>query len=226
MALGFLKKLTKTPKFLRFALGNSWLDEAGAAGGFVTGGPGGAAAGSAAGTLVANKAQGNGWKPGHALSSGLKAGSAALGAQSLGLKGGSLGARGGAQVATSGASATASGVRIPHGVITTKVAPYAARGRSLGSVGARAGDLGSRALGYLKDNPDMAFRALEAVGDAHGASVEDGQMRRNNRIEDEDIARRLAREARQREIVEEMQQAYATGDPSNPYRNRNLRRGV
>lgn len=198
MALGFLKKLAKTPKFLRPLLGNSWVDELGAGAGFVLGGPAGAAAGSALGTGAVTG------RPVEALKSGAKAGLTAA----------SLGSLGGANAGANVAGTAATG---PGGLSLT---PVVARGSQVASSAApgilgRAGGVARRALGYLKDNPDVAFRALEAVGDARAAARED-------RIQDDELERVRKREAARRGILSEMNQSFNTGDVGNPYRNRNL----
>ena len=93
----WLKKATTPHKSLRGILGNSFLDEVGTVGGFLVGGPGGAAAGRGLGTFGATGNVGKGLR-GAAEGFVLGSGASALGvpgAGSLNIPGGIPGTSGG-----------------------------------------------------------------------------------------------------------------------------------
>lgn len=150
--LGGLKGLTKTPKFLRPLLGDTWLDEAGTVGGFAVGGPPGAAAGRGVGKFAYTgdlKKGLQGAAEGYAMGAG---------AQALGLKGGGAKLLGGTGKAATG-----------------KAGALAAKGKAAGDVMAAARPGGVRgfvggALDWLKDNPELALGGLTAgLGAVEGA---------------------------------------------------------
>lgn len=136
----WLKKATTIPSKgplsgLRKVFGENMMDEIGTVGGFLLGGPGGAAVGRGLGNAIHTQ------DAGKALRAGAEGYAMGAGANALGLGGGgglSLPKMGGGQVA----DAVRSGV----------------------TRGGGAGRVVSGAAGWLKDNPELALAGLSAVG--------------------------------------------------------------
>ena len=160
MSLGsFLKRATTIPKHgilspLRKVFGSTPLDEIGAVGGFLVGGPGGAAAGSGLGSLA------HGASLGSALGNAAKYGAAGVGANAA------LGAVGGG----AGGALANLGHDLSPVLSTAKGALGLAHGAG-GAAGGGGGLLGS-VLNFAKSNPELLLGGAGLVSGAlgqHGA---------------------------------------------------------
>lgn len=170
--MGFkLKNLLKTPKFLRPVLGDTWLDEAGTVGGFIAGGPGGAAAGRGLGKFAATgdvKKGLMGAAEGYAAGAGFDA-----------LKG-----AGGVKALLSNPGKTA-------GTLVKKA-------RAVGATPAAAGQPGvpgllDKAFNFAKQNPMAVLGGLGMVSDAR-------QQSRRNGMQDQALEMMKQRQAQQDEL--------------------------